>query len=60
MREIVLNTKPTGSDPLDGHRIVEIRAVELVDHSSTGRTFHRYLCPERSVVDRKSMRICAR
>ena len=39
----------TGLDPLGGHRIVEIGAVELVDHSPTGQTFHRRLCPERSV-----------
>jgi DNA polymerase III subunit epsilon len=49
MREIVLDTETTGFDPLGGHRIVEIGAVELVDHSPTGRTFHRYLCPERTV-----------
>jgi DNA polymerase III epsilon subunit-like protein len=41
-REIVLDTETTGLDPLSGHRIVEIGAVELVDHSPTGRTFHRY------------------
>jgi DNA polymerase III subunit epsilon len=49
MREIVIDTETTGLDPLDGHRIVELGAVELVDHSPTGRTFHRYVCPERTV-----------
>ena len=49
MREIVIGTETTGLDPLDGHRIVEIGAVELVDRAVTGNTFHRYLCPERSV-----------
>jgi DNA polymerase III subunit epsilon len=34
---------------LGGHRIVELGAVELVDHAPTGRTFHRYLNPERPV-----------
>ena len=38
MREIVIDTETTGLDPLGGHRIVEIGAVELVDHSPTGRT----------------------
>jgi DNA polymerase III subunit epsilon len=49
MREIVIDTETTGLDPLGGHRIVEIGAVELVDHSPTGRTFHRYLNPERDM-----------
>ena len=48
MREIVLGTETTGLDPLNGDRIVEIGAVELVDHSPTGRTFHSYLNPERT------------
>jgi DNA polymerase III subunit epsilon len=50
MREIVIDTETTGLDPLDGHRIVEIGAVELVNRSLTGRMFHCYLFPERSVV----------
>jgi DNA polymerase III subunit epsilon len=49
MREIVIDTETTGLDPLDGHRVVEIGAVELVNRSSSGQTFHRYLCPERSM-----------
>jgi DNA polymerase III epsilon subunit-like protein len=48
MREIVIDTETTGLDPLDGDRIVEIGAVELVNQSPTGRTFHRYVCPERA------------
>ncbi len=47
MREIVLDTETTGLDPNDGHRIVEIGAVELVNHMATGRTFHHYLDPKR-------------
>jgi DNA polymerase III epsilon subunit-like protein len=49
MREIVIDTETTGLGPTDGHRVTEIGAVELVDHSPTGRTFHRYLNPERTV-----------
>ncbi len=47
MREIVLDTETTGFEPSEGHRIVEIGAVELENHLPTGRTFHRYLNPER-------------
>jgi len=49
LREIVLDTETTGLDPVDGHRIIEIGAVELVDHLPTGITFQRYLNPERVV-----------
>ncbi len=49
LREIVLDTETTGLDPADGHRIVEIGAVELVDHLPSGATFHRYLNPERDM-----------
>ena len=48
-REIVLDTETTGLDPADGHRIVEIGAVELVGHLPTGRTYHQYLNPERTM-----------
>jgi DNA polymerase-3 subunit epsilon len=47
MREIVLDTETTGLDPADGHRIVEIGAVELFNHMPTGRTYHQYINPER-------------
>jgi len=49
MREIVLDTETTGLDPADGHRIIEIGCVELMDHLPTGVTFQRYLNPERLV-----------
>lgn len=49
MREIVLDTETTGFDPEDGDRIVEIGAVELLNHVPTGRTFHEYINPERSM-----------
>ncbi|MEX2482203.1 MAG: DNA polymerase III subunit epsilon [Gammaproteobacteria bacterium] len=49
MREIVLDTETTGLDPASGHRIVEIGAVELLNHVPSGRTFHVYVNPERDV-----------
>jgi DNA polymerase-3 subunit epsilon len=49
MREIVLDTETTGLDPDTGDRIVEIGAVELVNHMPTGRTFHAYVNPQREV-----------
>ena len=49
MREIVLDTETTGFDPAQGDRIVEIGAVELLNHLPTGRNFHKYLNPERAV-----------
>ncbi len=47
MREIVLDTETTGLEPAEGHRIVEIGAVELFNHVPTGRTFHHYINPLR-------------
>ncbi|HWA69884.1 MAG TPA: DNA polymerase III subunit epsilon [Rhizomicrobium sp.] len=49
MREIVFDTETTGFEPGDGHRIVEIGCVELLDHFPTGRTLQFYLNPERDV-----------
>jgi DNA polymerase-3 subunit epsilon len=49
MREIVFDTETTGFEPADGHRIVEIGLVELVDHFPTGRELQFYLNPERDV-----------
>jgi DNA polymerase-3 subunit epsilon len=49
MREIVLDTETTGLDPGSGHRMVEIGCVELVNSFRTGKTFHKYLNPERDV-----------
>ena len=48
-REIILDTETTGLSPLDGHRIVEIGAVELLNHLPTGKTFHVYYNPEREM-----------
>lgn len=48
-REIVLDTETTGLDPDEGHRLVEIGCIELVNHLPTGNTFHTYLNPMRDV-----------
>lgn len=49
MREIVLDTETTGFDPITGDRIVEIGALELFNHLPTGRTFHKYINPQRGM-----------
>lgn len=47
MREIVLDTETTGLNPRDGDRIVEIGAVELINHLPTGQEYHVYINPGR-------------
>ena len=49
MREIVLDTETTGLDPFDGHRVVEIGCVELVNCIPSGRVWHCHVNPEREV-----------
>lgn len=49
MREIVLDTETTGLDPLMGDRVVEIAALELINHIPTGNHYHVYLNPERDM-----------
>jgi len=49
LREIVFDTETTGLDPYQGHRLVEIGCVELVNRIPTGQVFHRYLNPERDM-----------
>ena len=51
MREIVLDTETTGFDPETGDRIVEIGAFELQGHLPTGRHYHQYINPERSMPE---------
>ncbi|MBV9261378.1 MAG: DNA polymerase III subunit epsilon [Pseudolabrys sp.] len=51
MREIVFDTETTGLDPFDGHRVVEIGCVELINRIPSGVTFHRYINPERDMPD---------
>lgn len=47
MRWVILDTETTGLDPEDGHRIIEIGAVEVINRGITGRDFHTYLNPDR-------------
>src|SRR5439155_26506506 len=49
MREIVLDTETTGLDPFQGHRVIEIGCVELINRIPSGQIFHRYVYPERDV-----------
>lgn len=51
LREIVLDTETTGLDPAAGHRIVEIGAIELVDHLPTGRHWQQYVDPQRDMPE---------
>jgi DNA polymerase-3 subunit epsilon len=48
-REIVLDTETTGLDPRAGDRVVEIGAVELINHVPSGRVFHKYINPQRAM-----------
>lgn len=48
-REIVLDTETTGLDPEDGHRIVEIGCLELINHVPTGKSFQVYINPKRDM-----------
>lgn len=51
MREIVFDTETTGLDPFDGHRVIEIGCVEVIDRLPTGAHFHVYINPERDVPE---------
>lgn len=51
MREVVFDTETTGLDPESGHRVVEIGCLELINHLPTGRSFQRYLNPERDMPE---------
>ena len=48
-RQIILDTETTGLEPSQGHRIIEIGAVEMVNRRLTGNRFHQYLNPERAI-----------
>lgn len=56
MRQIVLDTETTGLDPAQGHRIIEIGAVEVIRRKLTGRTFHVYINPQR-VVEQEAIEV---
>lgn len=49
MRQIVLDTETTGLDPNQGHRVIEIAAVEMVNRRLTGNHLHRYVNPDREI-----------
>ncbi len=49
MREIILDTETTGLNPGDGHRIIEIGCLEVINLLPTGRTYHQYINPQRDV-----------
>ncbi len=49
MRQIILDTETTGLSPAEGHRIIEIGCIELIDRKRTGRHFHVYIQPQREV-----------
>jgi len=51
MRQIVLDTETTGLEVEQNHRVIEIGCIELVNRRPTGRTFQRYLCPDRDVEE---------
>ncbi len=56
MRQIVLDTETTGLEPEQGHRIIEVGCVEVIRRRKTGRTFHRYIRPDRE-VDRGALEV---
>lgn len=49
LREVILDTETTGINPAQGHRVVEIGALELINHVPSGRTYHVYINPERDM-----------
>jgi DNA polymerase-3 subunit epsilon len=49
LRQIILDTETTGLEPSDGHRIIEIGCVELVNRRVTGNTYHQYIQPDREI-----------
>ena len=49
MRQVVLDTETTGLEPSQGHRIIEIGCIELVNRRTTGKDYHQYIRPDREV-----------
>ncbi|MDX9944296.1 MAG: DNA polymerase III subunit epsilon [Azonexus sp.] len=49
MRQIVLDTETTGLNPRDGHRIIEVACIEMINRRLTGRHLHKYVHPEREI-----------
>ena len=57
VRQIILDTETTGIRVEDGHRVIEIGCLEMIDRKLTGKHFHRYINPERE--DRSGCNGCA-
>lgn len=51
MRQLVLDTETTGLDPVEGHRIIEIGCIEIVDRRITERRYHQYIFPDRGIEE---------
>ncbi|MGH8657806.1 MAG: DNA polymerase III subunit epsilon [Gammaproteobacteria bacterium] len=51
MRQLVLDTETTGLDPSEGHRIIEVGCVEIVDRRITERRYHQYIFPDREIEE---------
>ncbi|UCH53649.1 MAG: DNA polymerase III subunit epsilon [Pseudomonadota bacterium] len=49
MRQLVLDTETTGLEPSEGHRVIEIGCVELINRRPTGNNYHQYINPEREI-----------
>ncbi len=49
MREVILDTETTGLRPSEGHKIIEIAAIEIIDFVPTGKSYHQYINPERDI-----------
>ena len=49
MRQIVLDTETTGSSPTQGHRIIELGCIEIINRRITGKIYHQYLKPDRKI-----------
>ncbi|MDH4127093.1 MAG: exonuclease domain-containing protein, partial [Gammaproteobacteria bacterium] len=56
MRQVVLDTETTGLSPSQGHRIIEIGCLEMIDRRMTGREFHCFLHPDRE-IDEAAQRV---
>ena len=48
-RQIILDTETTGLEVEQGHRVIEIGAIELINRRQTGNTYHQYVCPQRDI-----------
>jgi len=51
MRQIIVDTETTGLEPTQGHRIIEIGCVEIINRRLTGNHYHQYLQPDRGIDD---------